>query len=110
MNYKEFEPIFTRIYSDTKKQDEFLKSIPVSIRDAFFDNEYSNSLEMLKEFMMKKLFSTEITDDIMYFLYDWKSGYDIETNGNIYIIDDFEDMLIYFKKEYPSFQNLILLG
>jgi len=103
MNYKEFEPIFTRIYSENKKQDEFLNSIPSSIRDAFFDNDYSNSLEMLKDFMMEKLFSMEIYFDILYFLYDWKSGYHIETNGNSYIINDFEDMLKYFKKAYKTF-------
>ena len=103
MNYKEFEPIFTRIYSENKKQDEFLNSIPSSIRDAFFDNDYSNSLEMLKDFMMEKLFSMEISVDILYFLYDWESGYHIETNGNSYIINDFEDMLKYFKKAYKTF-------
>ena len=103
MNYKEFEHIFTRIYSEHKKQEEFLDSIPPSIRDAFFDNEYSNSLEMLKDFMMEKLFSMEINFDINYFLYDWKSGYNIETNGNVYTINDLEGMLEYFKTEYKTF-------
>ena len=102
MNYKEFEPIFTLIYKEYKKRDEFLDHIPASLRTSIFDNEYTNSLEIVNDKLIESIFSMEVAYDVNYFLYEWNVGFAIINNIE-YVINDFDDMLTYFKKEYPSF-------
>jgi len=103
MNFEKFEPIFTLIYKEYQKRDEFLDLVPLSLRESVFDNEYTNSLEFINDRLIDSLFSEEVASDINYFLYDWKIGFMIIRDDIEYVINDFEDMLKYFKKNYKTF-------
>ena len=103
MKYKEFELIFTLIYKEYKKRDEFLDLIPASLRTSIFDNEYTNSLEIVNDKLLESIFSMEVAYDVNYFLYEWEVGFTIINNDIEYLINDFDDMLAYFKSEYKTF-------
>ena len=103
MKYKEFELIFTLIYNEYKKRDEFLDLIPASLRTSIFDNEYTNSIEIVNDRLMESIFSMEVFYDVNYFLYEWEAGFTVINNDIKYVINDFGDILNYFALEHKTF-------
>ena len=73
-----------------KEQDQFIDQLPQSIREGFFDNEYTNALAMYIDYLHSLLLSESELDDMMYFAY--------ETNP-LYCIDgkEFDNIFDYWK-------------
>jgi len=70
VKFEEFSDIFTLLCEQEKAREAFIDSIPSSIRDAFFDNEYVTSYQLENNFLMEKLLPKSIIEDINFFLYE----------------------------------------
>ena len=97
MTYETFKSIFTVLYNETKKQNQFIDSIPRSINMAFCDNEYTDSMATEKRLLMKHLFIQPIFEDIDYFLYEGPN-FKIIIQGKTYTPTNFEEILNYFNE------------
>ena len=102
MKYVKFKNLFEILMLEKDNRDVFIKSVPVSIQDAFFDNEYVESYYREVNALMVALFHQPLIDDIDYFLYDTKPWKIIQgVNGErSYEINTIEEMLLYFEAEY----------
>ena len=103
MRFETFKDLFSTLLSEAKIRDTFISSVPSSIRDAFFDNEYVESYYREVNALMSVLFKDKmLLDDIDYFIYETDSLEIIrgENSERIYKINTKEEMLSYFKKEY----------
>lgn len=98
MTYEELEPIFTMLTEEKKKQDDFIRCLPNSIAEAFFDNEHVESFERQVSFLMEALFEDkgllEGVYNLMYEYNVWDTDEDIA--------ETLEDKLAYIKKVYFS--------
>jgi len=100
MEYEEFEKMFCCLQKEIENRNNFYESIPSSLREAFFDNETIESYEKEKNAIMRFAFSENMYYDIEYFLYEWKSGYQIMEHTKEYVINTQDEILNYFKEIY----------
>lgn len=68
------ETIFRKLYENKVERDNYIDSVPLDIRDAIYDNLYSDLLIRDCEMMMKIVFE-EHTSSVEWFLYDWEPGF-----------------------------------
>lgn len=54
--------------------DKWVDSVPVEIRDSYFDNPYVESALRINEMLMKEAFYSDEIEDIYWFLYEWRSN------------------------------------
>lgn len=104
MKYSEFENLFTQLRVNLATREEWLDSLPRSIRDSYFDNEFVDSLYSDTDLLLKSLFKGPLLDDIEYFL-TIGTEYNIIKEGVEYEIKTVEDMLKYFKEGYEWGQD-----
>ncbi len=103
MTYEDFAPLFTILYNGWKAQDAFIQSVPPSIREAFFDNEYVGALESQQNALMTQAFKDkDMLEMVDYFLYEFKFGYKISGKGQDWDIQNFDQILNYFNYVYFS--------
>ena len=103
MKFEVFKGIFTTLLSEAKFRDKFITSVPSSIRDAFFDNEYVESYYREVNALMSVLFTDKmLLDDIDYIIYETAPLIIIrgENAEREYNINTEEEMLSYFEIEY----------
>jgi hypothetical protein len=96
VKFEEFSEIFTFLYGQHKVREEFIDSIPRSIRDVFFDNEYATSYQLENNFLMEKLLPKSLIEDINFFLYEEGSVGDVKVSDMS--LDEILDML---KVDHP---------
>jgi hypothetical protein len=99
MTYEEFELIFVMLECEKKTQDDFINSLPASIADAFFENEYVGSLERQISSMMEILFPDK---DLLEAVYNLMYGAFFGMSDETTVLETLEDKLAHFKKVYFS--------
>lgn len=98
MTYEEFVPIFTMLTEEKKKQDDFIRCLPHSISEAFFDNEYVESLDRQVSFLMETLFEDkELLESVYNLMYEY-NVWDTDEATSVTL----EDKLAYIKNEHFS--------
>lgn len=108
MNYETVSKVFKFLYEQDKIRDKWLSSLPVTVRCAFYDNEYVNSLHNVITFLTQQVFvgDQRILQDMEYFLYDCHRGGKIITAegvGYVFTPDNMlEEVLAYLKEVYYS--------
>lgn len=100
-----FKERLLRILSAKEAQDKYIDSIPSDIRDAIFDNTYSNEQGMLNDFLMKELFGDQLVEEVYWFLYDWKPGVTITTRTSsgspiVHVINTIDDFVGFAVQHY----------
>jgi hypothetical protein len=65
--------IFKRLYSNLKKRDQFVDTLPPYFQEVVFDNDYSTLLQDDNFMMIEKIFGDH-TEAIMWFMYEWTPG------------------------------------
>lgn len=106
MTFDKFKSIFTVLYNETKNQNNFVDCLPSTIKQAIFDNEYTNSLAREKRLLLKHLFTQPVFEDIDYFLYDFKVGFRIIIDEKEYAPANFEGILYYFQQVHFPLEEL----
>ena len=71
---KELIDVVRKIRQLDKRQQEYIDNIPADIKAAFFDNSYVNDLAMKNDILLTALFGETVSEDIFWFLYDYKEG------------------------------------
>lgn len=66
-----------------REAEAWIDSLPVEIRDAYFDNTYTNSYGRVMDAALKMALGQELYEDVMWWIYDAKSQ--IETAGQTVI-------------------------
>ncbi len=104
MTYTEFENILTAIYELNLKKEEYSDKM-IKLDPAFSTYLVESPLleftNLINDKLMTALFSDKL-EDVIWFLYDWRKGLEIEVNGKKYIINNLEDYLDYVKEVYYS--------
>ncbi len=104
MNFEVFEKLLTDIYSLHQELEAY--NTKMHQLDRGFSNYLIESPAVLisnriSDKLMTTLFG-EMLEDVLWFLYDWKEGYEIEVDGKKYIINNLDDYLAYVKDVYYS--------
>lgn len=104
MNFEIFEKLLTDIYSLHQELEAY--NTKMHQLDRGFSNYLIESPAVLisnriSDKLMTALFG-EMLEDVLWFLYDWKEGYEIEVDGKKYIINNLDDYLAYVKAVYYS--------
>ena len=89
------EYIFRELYKNQIKRDNYLDKVPSDINMFFVQNEYVNSLEIEREKLIRFVFG-EFSYSIEWFLYEWKSGQEVVSDGittEIHNIDQYIDWM-----------------
>jgi len=98
MTYEEFAPLFTMLVSEKKTQDDFIRCLPESIAEAFFENEYVGSLERQISSLMELMFpDKDLLEAVYHMMYEYNVWDSDEINP-----DTLEEKLAYFKENYFS--------
>ena len=97
------EQLFHELYESKLKEEAYIDSIPSDISTAFVDNEYANSISVTNEKLIKYIFGDSF-DSILWFLYEWKPGYKVGSNGKITTIHSIDDYITWMK-EFEGFLN-----
>lgn len=100
MTFEEFETIFLEIIKRTSIRETYLNSVPSDIRTAIFDNEYVNQLGITNDILMQCLFGEELLSELLWYLYEWKEGFEISVEDTKYVINNQEDFFKYIKEIY----------
>lgn len=96
--------LIRKLYELHLEQEEWIDSLPTDIRDAFFDNAYTNAQGLMVDALGKYALG-DAYEDVMWFLYEFVPGTNqtIEvTKGNgaiTYTINSIDDYLSYFEAE-----------
>ncbi len=93
MKSKKLRALIEGFIEADKKGEDFLKSINISVRSAFYDNGYVDSLYK-KQDLALRLALGDLYDDVYWFLNDWQPGFEILINSKKYTINNIDD---YFK-------------
>lgn len=104
MNFELFEKLLTDIYSLHQELEAY--NTKMHQLDRGFSNYLIESPAVLisnriSDKLMSALFG-QMLEDVLWFLYDWKEGYEIEVDGKKYIINNLDDYLAYVKAVYYS--------
>lgn len=78
--------------------DAWLQTIPSEIRSPFYENPYTNNILMGHDTLLNFALG-DLTDDVMWFLYDWRPGFSIKVDEKEYIINDLDDYIQYLEAE-----------
>ena len=83
-----------------QKGQEWLDEVPASIKEAFYDNEYVTSTDDMFTAVLEAWLGNQVLiDDVSWFLYDWRPGFDILVQRDdkeiSYTINDIDDYVQY---------------
>ena len=82
-----------------KAEDTYIGALPSDIVAAFYDNEYTNSLQKANSLLMVPAFG-DLAEDATYFLWEWRPGYSItEADGTEWPLKSEEEFYVYFQKQ-----------
>ena len=103
MYLEDFREIIETIKLHKETRDNYLeklRSVDGYLSDFIFENVYSNSIGMENDFLIKKIFGEQFSEEVFWFLYDWKPGYCIEANNVTYKIADIDSYIDYINNVY----------
>jgi protein tyrosine phosphatase len=94
----EKETLFRLLYESKVARNKYSDSIPYDLSGVFL-NEYTDSLHSDYSALLKAFFGSH-TQSIEWFLYEWKSGYEVGIDGvntKIHNIDEYVSFLKTFE-------------
>ena len=92
-----FENITRRFYENNLLYKKMSEQYPYTYSTLILEDEFVDDSLKFIDILINTLFPNHY-ECLMWFMYDWKPGYDAEVDGKIYVINDLEDYLK-FKKE-----------
>ena len=103
MNFEKFKSIVNILKTEDEKREVWISTLPWSLREAFFDNEYVASLHGIISNLLEVLLPNEcLEDDVNWFIFEWRPGFTILVADKIYVINDIDDYFEYIKEVYFS--------
>lgn len=96
------EEVFRIIWQQKQLADKFIDSLPTSINEAFFANEFADAYYRISETVMKEYFGRN-WDSIAWFLYEWKQGYMVGILTADTVINNIDEYIEWMKK-HENFQ------
>lgn len=107
MHIETFEKLIRMLEANIKERDAYIESIPMDIRDTFFDNTYTNSLADEATDLLALFVNEVLIEEIYWYLYDCDPGDTITIPGStedsgaiVYAIHSVEDFISYIKDNY----------
>lgn len=100
MTFDDYSILVRKLYELNIKQQEYIDKIPLDIRDAFFDNEYTAAYSVMLTVVMRAALEPELFDDLQWLLYEWKPGAVISVDGVDYPIHTVDDYIAFSKVVY----------
>lgn len=79
-----------------KESHDWIESLPREIQSVFYENTYVNNI-LLDHDRLLKFAVGDLYEDIQWFLYDWKPGYEIQVNETKYVIKTLDDYIDYLE-------------
>ncbi len=99
MKAAKLKKLITEFLVLEEEQNKWLESINPEIRDCFFSNSLVESLHKQKDMLLRFVLD-DLYDDVYWFLYEWKVGYNITTEDKDYTINSLDDFIEYLMNEW----------
>lgn len=90
----ELKSLLQYLVKSHKESHDWLEQLPRDIQSAFYENTYVNNI-LLDQDRLLKFAVGDLYEDIQWFLYDWKPGFEIQVNETEYIIETLDDYINY---------------
>lgn len=103
MYIEDFREIVEKLMTGKQHRNDYIDKInqaDICLSDFIYDNEYTNSVARENDFLIGKLFGEELSEDVFWFLYDWKPGFDVTANEVTYKINDLNGYIDYVNNVY----------
>lgn len=92
------EQLFRMMYERKQHEDAYIDSLPRDIAQAIFDNAYVNSITHVQDKLARYVFGDHM-ESIWWFLYEWKPGYEVSSNGITRKIDSIDEYINWMKEQ-----------
>lgn len=96
------EEVFRIIWQQKQLADKFIDSLPRSINEAFFANEYTDAYNVISDTLMMEYFGRH-WDSVYWFLYEWKQGFMVGIYTADTVINNIDEYIEWMKK-HENFQ------
>ena len=77
-----------------------LREVDLILGDFVIENRYTNLIEMENEYLLRKLLGENLCEDVFWFIYDWKPGYEVGIDNVTYKIEDINSYMSYINNVY----------
>ena len=94
-NSTELHQLLETILKFRNEGTEWVESLNSDIRSAFYENKYVNSILMEIDVLLKLAVGNELIDDVEWFLYEWKPGFNIQIDDQTHEINNLGDFMRY---------------
>ena len=95
------EQLFRTLYKNNESRVAYADSVPMDL--PIFDNFYVDSLLMENDLQIEEVFG-EHASSILWFLYEWKPGFEIGQGDVVVKIQDIEQFIQYMKDVEGAFR------
>ena len=100
MDFDTFKYIADTAIEEYQVRQEWIDKIPKDIVQAFFENEYVDSLDRERSIYFEEALGSDLKEELEWYLYECKFG-DRITKGNItWTINSREDFYSFIRDEY----------
>jgi hypothetical protein len=94
----ELKNLLLKLIKLQKEEHEWIESLNDEIRSVFYENTYVNKILLEHDHILKFALGA-LYEDVYWFLYEWKPGYNIQSGDINYVINDFADYMRYLETE-----------
>lgn len=91
------EEVFRIIWQQKQNADKFIDSLPMSINEAFFANEFTDAYHIISDTLMREYFGKH-WDSVCWFLYEWRKGFTVGIHKADTVINDIDDYIEWMKQ------------
>jgi hypothetical protein len=102
MYIEDFREIVVRLKDSIECREKYLdnlRKVDVSLVESVFENKYVDSALQENDFLVGKLFG-DLSDDVFWFLYDHKPGFEVIVNEVKYVVTDIDSYVDYIEQVY----------
>lgn len=94
----ELKTLLQKLIKLQTEERDWIESLNNEIRSVFYENTYVNKILLEHDHILKFALG-DLYDDVYWFLYEWKPGYNIQSGDINYVINDLNDYMRYLETE-----------
>lgn len=103
MYLEDFREIVENVVSFKTIRDSYtdnLREEDSTLCDFVIENRYNESVFRENDYLLQKLLGIQLYEDLMWYIYDWKPGYDVVVENVTYTIIDINSYMNYINNVY----------
>ena len=98
----DFKKIIKFYITEHFNRYSYIETLPIEIKEVIFDNEFTNNLEKVSDYLLEQIIQKDILEWIYWYCYEWDENNNnmININNISYSIQNVDDLLNMLENEY----------